>query len=171
MRRVLLIVAALALVAPPPAPRVAAAPRLAGAAPSIDALVARFLRVLANGDWAKLERLRVSEGEYLDIILPGNVEPGEAPRRFPPAKREFFWSLLDGKSRYAEAALLAEHGGRPYRAREVHFRKGTKRYAGFTAHRRLALTVEDAEGSRHELHTGSVAEVSGGYKFVSFVRD
>jgi hypothetical protein len=170
MRRVLLIVAALALVAPP-APRAAAAPRLAGAAPSIDALVGRFLRVLATGDGKKLERLRVSEGEYLDIILPGNVEPGETPRRFPPAKSEFFWSLLDGKSRYAEAALLAEHAGQRYRVREMRFLKGTGQYASFTAHRRLALTVEDSAGSLHELRTGSIAEVAGGFKFVSFVRD
>src|SRR5262245_30437223 len=128
-----------------------AAPRLTGAAPSIDALVGRFLRTLASGDRAKLERLRISEAEYVALILPGNVEPGAPLRRFPPAKSEFFWSLLDGKSRYAEAALLAEHGGQRYRIREMRFLKGTGQYAGFTAHRRLMLTVEDSAGSLHEL--------------------
>jgi hypothetical protein len=169
MRRVaLLVAAALGLVAGLPAE---SAPGLGGAAPSIDTLVGRFLRVLEAGNREKLERLRVSQTEYVDIILPGNVEPGAAPRRFPAAKSEFFWSLLDGKSRYAEAALLAEHGGQRYRVREMRFLKGTGQYAGFTAHRRLALTVEDAAGSLHELRTGSIAEVAGGFKFVSFVRD
>lgn len=148
-----------------------APPAFAGGAPSVDALVHRLLRALAAGDREKLRRLRVSEAEYRDVILPANVEGGAPRRRVPAAKGALFWSLLDTKSRYSELGLLAEHGGQRYRLRGVRFLRGTRRYAGFTAHQRLLLTLEDDAGRTTELRTGSIAELDGVYKFVSFIRD
>lgn len=144
---------------------------LAHAAPSVDALVGRLVGALAARDREALARLRVSEREYRTIIVPGHVEPGRPPQRLPDEASRFFWEMLDTRSRYSAEALLAEFGGQRYRLKGVRFARGTRRYAGYTAHRQLRLILEDGGGAERELRTGSIAEVRGRYKFVSFVRD
>jgi hypothetical protein len=145
--------------------------QLTDAAPSVEELLQRFLAALAERDRIALERLRVSEREYLKIILPGNVEPGTRPQHLPADKARFFWSVMNTKSAYSAQHLLNEFGGQRYRVREVSYAKGKKQYAGFTAYEQLRLTLEDEDGQQRELRTGSIAEVHGSFKFVSFVRD
>ncbi len=143
----------------------------ASAAPSMDALLERFLRALTAKDHDALRRLRVNEKEYLEIIVPGNVEPGQPPQRLTAPTGQYFWNTLDGKSAYSAQALLNEFGGSRYTVRDVTYDKGTKQFAWFTGYRQLRITVEDEQGARHVIETGSVAEVRGKFKFVSFVRD
>jgi hypothetical protein len=145
--------------------------QLTDAAPSVDELVERFLSALAARDRLALERLRVSEREYLKIIFPGNVEPGARPQHMPADKARFFWDLMNTKSAYGAQHLLNQFGGQRYRVKEVAYAKGTRKYAGFTAYEQLRLTLEDEGGQERELRTGSIAEVHGSFKFVSFVRD
>ncbi len=54
---------------------------------------------------------------------------------------------------------------------EFSFENGDTAYAGYTAHRQLRLKVRSSDGTEHELRTGSIAEVAGTYKFISFIRD
>jgi hypothetical protein len=149
----------------------AASGDLEDGARSVEALVGRFLDVLAARDAEALRRLRVSEREYLTIVVPGHVEPGSPPQKLPEEQGRVFWELLDTRSRYAELGLLDEFGGSVLRVKRIDYAKGTHRYAGYTAYRRLVLTLASDDGGERELRTGSIAEVGGRFKFVSFVRD
>jgi hypothetical protein len=144
---------------------------LDGGAPSLEALVGDLLAALAAKDRDALDRLRVSEREYVDVIVPGNVEPGQPPQRMPADKVGYFWASLNTKSLYWEQHLLDEFGGRAYTLKGIDYGKGEKEYAGFRAYRQLRLTLEDEQGLQRDLGTGSAVEVKGKFKFVSFVRD
>lgn len=170
-----LLVTALVLSMPEPArcgaPRVRPRAGLSGGARSTDVLVQRLLNAIQAGDLAALDRLRVTRTEYLDVILPGSVAPGEPPQRMPHETALYFWELLDTKSRYGARQLLADFGGRRYRVTRVAFAKGRRRYAGYEALEQLRLDLVDEHGDSRELATGSIAVVGGVHKFVSFVRD
>jgi hypothetical protein len=144
---------------------------LENAAPSRDVLIERFLEALRTKDKAALHGLRVTEAEYVDLILAGSVEPGEPLRRWPENANRYFWSGFDLKSRYYELYLIGEFGGRAYRVKAVEFDKGSKTYATYSAHRQLRLALEDEAGKDVYLATGSIADVGGQWKFISFIRD
>lgn len=146
-------------------------PKLQNASPSMDALLARFLGALATKDQKALQGLRVNEREYLDIIMAGANGPGKPRKRFPEEKAKYFWDVLNTKSLYSELALLNGYGGRKYTVREVSWAEGVKQFDGYTGYAQLRLTVHDDKGESHEIETGSVAEVGGRYKFVSYVKD
>jgi hypothetical protein len=148
-----------------------AAGTLEHGASSPEELIDRLLAALEDRDLEAMRRLRVTEAEYKRIILPQAMRPEVA---------DFAWGTLNTKSLYYERHLLEQLGGRRYRAGEPSFDKGTKEYAGYRALRqaRVALTPagEDAaEGTGpvapKRLETGSIADVGGRYKFISFVRD
>ena len=152
-------------------PSGAAPPQLQNTAPSMDTLIARFLGALAKKDRKELQRLRVNEREYVGIIMPGSVAPGKAQQTFAGEKAKYFWGVLNEKSVYSEMALLNTHGGRRYKVTDVSWAKGIKQFDGYTGYAQLRLTVQDEKGEFHEIETGSVAEIGGRYKFVSYVRD
>ena len=147
-------------------------PRLQNAAPSIDALIERFLTALEKKDEAALRHLRINEAEYRQIILPGSVPPGTPRRHYREDVTEYFWGTMNGKSAGYEKYLIDEVGGRGYtKVKSVSYHKGETRYAGYTAYKQLRLVVEDAAGEEHEIRTGSIADLDGQYKFISFIRD
>src|SRR5438552_77817 len=74
-----------------PRPAAMAALQLQDAAPSMDVLIARFLTALATKDRSALRRMRVSKREYIDVIMPGSIEPGGIRRTFPDDKATYFW--------------------------------------------------------------------------------
>src|SRR5262245_20923151 len=49
--------------------------QLQNTAPSIDTLITRFLAALTAKDRKALQRLRVNERDYIDVIKPGQIEP------------------------------------------------------------------------------------------------
>jgi hypothetical protein len=171
----LMVLAAL-IVAPRPGSRPADAARqpaakLDGGVPSQTALVERFLDALRKNDASALHDLRVTEAEYLSVILPGSVEPGQPLRAWPQDANRYFWGILDTKSRYSEAHLLEEYGGRTYQRKATEFAKGTKTYATYNAYRQLRLVLTGEDGEDVRLSTGSMAELGGQWKFISFVRE
>jgi hypothetical protein len=171
----LMVLAALVL-APRPGSRPADAARrpaakLEGGVSSQAALVERFLEALRQNDASALHGLRVTETEYLSTILPGSVEPGQPIRAWPPDANQYFWGILDTKSRYSEAHLLEEYGGRIYHLKATEFAKGTKTYATYDAYRQLRLVLTGEDGEDVRLSTGSIAELGGQWKFISFVRE
>jgi len=149
------------------------AERFTGGAASVDALVARFLAALAAKDKDTIHALRVTEAEYLDIVLPGSRDPGRPPHDYDHHDQpsRYFWSVLDTKSVYTEANLIAAWGGEPLELKSIKYRKGTKEYAGYRAYKQLSLMVKRKDGTDDELRIGSIAEVDGQYKFISYVRD
>jgi hypothetical protein len=143
---------------------------LAGAAPSIEKLLDRFLRALAARDGEALRRLRVTEREYRTVIIPGSAPVGQPPQVYSEENGKFLWGLHETKSHYVTADLLARFGGRALRLKGVRYRKGTRRYAWFTAHRRAELRLEDERGKEVLIALGSIVEIDGRYKFVGFQR-
>ena len=147
------------------------AARLQHAAPSIDRLIDDFVQAINGRDKARLRQLRVSQEEYLGVILPGSVEPGERRPQYNQEEAEYLWGILNGKSVYVEANLIASFGGHHAMVTEKQFRKGTKKYADYTAYKQLILTLKDDKGTEATMRIGSVAEVDGQFKFISYVRD
>lgn len=146
-------------------------PPLSGGASSVDELLGKFVNALADNDRRALDDLRVGEEEYRERIMPGSVKPGDPPQKLSPAADQYFWESLNLKSLYSEQGLLNEYGGRAYTIKSVIWRKGIKDYDGFRCYDRLEMTMADADGNERVLSTGSVAEVDGTFKFISFIRD
>ncbi len=147
------------------------AARLEHAAPSIDRLIEDFVQAINDRDKVRLRQLRVSQEEYLGVILPGSVGPGERRPRYNQEEAEYLWGMLNGKSVYVEANLIASFGGHHATVTEKEFRKGMKRYADYTAYKQLILTLKDDKGTEATMKIGSIAEVDGQFKFISYVRD
>jgi len=152
---------------PPPMSR----PRVEGGKASIDDLIAGLLQALAANDRDALRRLRFSEAEYREIIHPGSAEPGQPFKQVSTRGSDFAWGLLNTKSMYYEQFLLSSFGGRRLTVREVKFAGGEKAYAGYRAHKQLRLALETDDGQELLLRTGSIGEVDGQFKFISFIRD
>ena len=143
---------------------------LQGGASSKEELAQRLLKALERKDLEALRRLRVTESEYKDVIMAGTVAAGEALRVFRPEVTDYAWKTLNTKSLYYERYLLHELGGKHYELQDMTFAKGVTDYGTYRAYRQLRLAVTN-DGSPAELATGSIAEVQGRYKFISFIRD
>jgi len=139
--------------------------------PSIDALLERFRDALSRKDKAGLRALRLTQDEYLGIVLPGSVSPGQPWAKYSEQAQKYFWGLLNGKSIYSEAALLNDFGGRSLKVTAVRYHKGTQDYANYRDYKQLVLKIEDDTGNVEQMRLGSVAEIGGQYKFISYVRD
>jgi hypothetical protein len=140
--------------------------------PSAEQLIDRFLGALEHQDPDALRRLRVTETEYREILMPTSVPEGQPLRRPSKEFADLAWGLIDQKSRYYEQSLLSQYGGLQLRLKDVAYDKGEQRYAGYTARRQLRLKLaDDSTGAEFELATGSIVEVAGSYKFVSYIRD
>ena len=148
---------------PPPLPLER---QLSGGAPSADALLDRLLDALAANDEAALHSLRVTESEYLSIIAPGTVPVGAPPRETPKEVSEFYWRLLDAKSRDLGRVLLHDFGGLRFHRKDVRFTRGTKEYAWYTASGETRLLVENDGGVESLVRTGWIAHVGDQYKFI-----
>lgn len=142
-----------------------------GGAGSQQELVDRLLQALKDKDGNALRRLRVSESEYLDIVVAGYVEPGQPRRQLAESWKQYAWANLATRSEQYELRMLQEFGGRDLTVTDMSFEEGAKQYAGYRAYRQLRLTVVDATGAKQQLRTGSIAEVDGQFKFISFIRD
>ena len=148
------------------------AERLSNAEPSEQQLIDRFLGALERRDPDALRKLRVTEAEYREILMPGGVPEGRPLKRPSKALADLAWGLVDTKSRYYEQSLLAEFGGRTLRRKAVAYEGGDRRFANHTVHEQLRLKLEDEVAGREVvLATGSIVEVGGRYKFASFIRD
>ncbi len=157
-----------------PATPPAASPRFDASAPSSQQeLVRQLLKALRAKDEGALRRLRVSESEYREIILPGHVEPGKPLRRLTKEWADYAWESLDVKSHYYERFLLESFGGKTLELEKINYGKEEKEltYATYTAYPQARVALVDDTGKKVELETGSIAQVGGKYKFISFVRD
>lgn len=145
--------------------------RVTGGASTLDGLVERFLVALREGDRETLEKLRLTRDEYICLVMPGHVPPGEPAQRLNPEAAAYFFAVFDTKSRYSREALVKRFAGRALELRGVGFEKGVVDYAGHRAYRRTVLRLVDESGRELELRTGSVVERDGRFKFASYTRD
>jgi hypothetical protein len=145
--------------------------QLNNASDSVEDLIGRFLKALERRDREALNEIRVSKAEYLRIILPGHVPPGQPLKRYSSTMRRWAWSNLDTKSNFYESFFLNTLGGKQFTLERFEYREGTQEFARYKGHKQLELTVRDSSGEEHEVRTGSVVEMDGKYKFVSYIRD
>lgn len=141
------------------------------AAPSVAVLLERFLEAIERKDGRALTKLRVTEKEYRDFIMPGSAKQGLPPQFMAERDSKFFWDLLNTKSVHATEALLMHHGGKAYRLKDVRFAKGRTQYLWYEAYRAPELTLEDDAGRTVTLAVGAIADVNGSYKFVGMNED
>ena len=106
---------------------------LRDAASSKEELAQRLLDALERKDLQALRRLRVTETEYKDVILPGSVEAGQQLRDYTPDVADYAWKTLNTKSLYYERYLLAQLGGKHLAYRDMSFAKGVADYATYRA--------------------------------------
>jgi len=151
--------------------RAEAAVGLRDGARSVDELMQDLVLAIRENDADALRRLRVSEEEYRQVILPGSVAPSEPPQRYAVDFENYLWGALDAKNRHSERDLLMQWGGRTLSVEKASFGKGVRTYRGYTAHSRLDLTLRDDHGAEVRFAMGSIAEVGNRYKFISFIRD
>src|SRR5690349_19033418 len=104
---------------------------LVNGAPSIDALLERFRDAVSRKDKAALRALRLTQDEYLGIVRPGSVPPGQPWTTYSEQAQEYFWGTLNGKSIYSEANLLNDFGGRDFTVKAVRYQKGVQDYANY----------------------------------------
>jgi len=140
----------------------------ADGAPSVDALMDEFVQALSQKDMDALSRLRVTNAEYVDLIVPGTVPVGKPPRQVSNNPKEFFWRMLDTKNHYFAEELLNLYGGRTYRSRQLTFSKPAKEYAWYKAHGEVRLDLEGDDDVTYHVRSGWVAEVDGKYKFIGY---
>jgi hypothetical protein len=145
--------------------------RLEHAAPSVDKLIDDFVAAINDKDKARLRQLRVSQDEYVGVILSGSVEPGGHRPHYNQEEIEYLWGILNGKSIFAESNLIASFGGHHATVTEKEFRKGVHKYADYTAYKQLILTLKDDQGTEATMRIGSIVELDGQFKFISYVRD
>lgn len=149
-----------------------AAPRgLTGGAASLDELVDAFLAELRARDREGLEALRVNEEEYRSILVPGSVDPGKPPQKMSEDGLRYFWTEMSQKSAAHREAILKAFGGRSLARVRYGFEKGVRDFAGYRAYEKLVLVLRDEKGAEVEIHTGSIVERDGRFKFASFIRD
>lgn len=137
-----------------------------GAAPSIDALLDQLLQAVMANDEQSLHRLRVTESEYLTIIVPWTVEEGRPARTIPEQSATFYWRMLDAKSRDMARLMLQQFGGKKLQSRQPEYTNGVQKYGGYTAYGQVRLPVVNEQGKEALLRSGTIAEVAGGYKFI-----
>jgi len=154
-----------------PAHTKTAAPTLSGGAKSKEELVSRLVDALSHQDAEKLRALRVNQEEYVGIILPGSVPKGQPLRKWPPDVTGYFFRDMDTKCRYAEQHLLELFGGHDMTVESFEFERGTTQFANYVAYRQLRVKLKDTTSKEADLATGSIAEVNGRYKFISFLAD
>lgn len=133
---------------------------------SKDALIDAWLDALANGDEQALHRLRVNRREYLEVLMPWNVKPGDPPRQYSAEPSEYFWQLLDTRSRDWGHAMIARYGGTRFRPVELTFSGPVREYAGYRAHGLVRLRAENEDGEPVTVDGPFIAEVAGTYKFI-----
>jgi hypothetical protein len=145
--------------------------KVQGGAASIGELLSKFLAALAAQDRDALQRLRFTEDEYREVILPGSTEVGKPFKQVTPRTSDLAWELLNTKNVYSEQFLLTSFGGHGFTVVSMKFAKGEQAYAGYHAYKQLRLAVQADDGREIEIRTGSIGEVDGQYKFISYIRD
>lgn len=137
---------------------------LTGGYPSRDSLVTAMLAATAARDTAALVRMRLTAAEYAWLYYPAHIYTAP-PYELDPGT---FWMMIEGNSNKGLGRLLHHRGGnrivlRSYQCEASEaVRLPVREWNRCT----LQLTVNRVEGN--EQLFGSIVEIGGRYKFVSY---
>jgi adenine-specific DNA methylase len=140
---------------------------LANAQASAEALSRNFLKALANKDMESIKALRLTKDEFCQYVFP------ELPSsKLPNVTCDFVWQQATLKSLSGLSEMYPEHQGKKYEFVALRFEKGTDSYPTYNVHKETHLMVKDETGKQQELRLfGSILEMDGRYKLISFVID
>ncbi len=132
---------------------------------SVDDLVLAFLEAVAIKDAAALRSLLVSEREFNEWLWP------EFPMSDPSMNvpEGFAWQNLASKSDKGLRAILKVLGGKSYTARNIRFLDPEEKYRSFKVLSGTRLDLTNARETLTDISfLGSVVELNGTYKFMSY---
>ncbi len=138
---------------------------------SEERLVDQLIAALASNDPQLLHSLRVNREEYVSVIVPWTVPSGQPPRQVRDKVAEFYWQLIDSRSRDFGRMALKEFGGQKLKRVSYSFSEAPVEYAGYRAKGELRVEVENERGAPATVHSGWVAEIGGRYKLLGFEWD
>jgi len=138
-------------------------------ASSVQQLVEELLVTLHANDKSALQKLRVNEDEYREIIVPGSVKPGETPPHYSSEWMSFLWGSLNERNRHVEQRMLDSLGGKDLALQATTFGP-EHQFAGYKTYTKLVVTATGDDGKQVKLELGSVAEVNGRCKFLALAR-
>ena len=119
---------------------------LSDAPTSPDALVQRLIAALEKNDETALHAVRVNEREYRELIAPGTVPQGNPPRETDAKVTEFYWRMVDAKSRDLGRELLKAYGGQRMTIVSIEYTKQPLEYAWYHAQGEVRVHVKNSEG-------------------------
>jgi hypothetical protein len=141
---------------------------LAHTKPSIEALSEEVLAKVYEKDIATLEQLELTKEEFKRFIWPH--VPWSNPETNMPF--EYYWRDIHQKSTWALRRVLVQNGGKKYDLIRVYFAKGVRDYNHARLYRDTRLVVKDEAGEEKELNIfGSVLELNGAYKILSYIHE
>jgi hypothetical protein len=144
-----------------------AAPPLAHAQPSAEALARAVLDAVELGDETTLRAVALSEEEFREYVWP--ELPASRPERNLPLS--YVWSDLHQKSERSLRTTLAEYGGWHYTLIGLRFDAETTDYVAFKVHRQAVFRVSRGPDTREVRVCGSMIEMNGAWKVFSYVID
>lgn len=135
-----------------------------GAARSRDALVARVMEAVADGNAAALHALTVNAAEFGQLYFPTSIY-SRKPYAQPP---EVTWLLMDQNSRKGLVRLLREYGGQSLVV-AGHDCGGEPKVEGPNRiHEHCRVRIRGADGRVEEVRLfGSIIERAGRFKLMS----
>jgi hypothetical protein len=141
---------------------------LAGAEPSRDALVQRYIAALETQDTATLGRMLVTRDEFAFLYYP------TTPQGFPPYRLDpgLMWELLQKGNRGGLTKALRERGGEPigvsgYECDTIPSREGRNTIWGPCVVLRKPREGEQGDPIRERLFV-QIMERDGRYKFLNY---
>lgn len=143
----------------------AAAPRLEGGAPTLEALGAAVWAGLTAGDTAALEGLRLSEHEHNDLVWP---EQPAAQEPSAAQSLDFWWENIQLRNRAALTELLRAHGGSELALEAVECPGEPRSYASFRALTDCRLVLTGPGGRRRLQAFRHVIVMDGRHKVVRY---
>jgi hypothetical protein len=138
---------------------------LAGGAPSVDSLIARFIHALETSDTADLVRMAITREEFAFLYYPTN------PQSMPPydLRPGLMWFMHQTGSDRGLSRLLSDRAGVPlgfqgYHCDQVTSQQGENLVSGPCVIRRVSAPGDTVE----ERLFGLVLQRNGETKFVSY---
>jgi hypothetical protein len=142
---------------------------LHGGAGSIDELIDKAVTAMARRDTATLNDLLVGHQEWEEYLYPEFGIYYPAARDPRPEVRDFLWTNHSLSSDKALRRSLDRYSRERLTFDSVHFEDTAQVFHTYTIHQGTVAKAHDREHKEHELRCfGSIVEMNGVYKFLSF---
>jgi hypothetical protein len=140
---------------------------LASGSESRDALVRRFARAVERHDTADLRAMVMSRAEFAYLYYP-HTRYTRRPYELPP---ELLWFTIEQNSEKGIVRVLRRLGGQPLGVRSVECEDEPEAVGPARLWNRCLVRRAGSDGGAGERLFGSIMELDGRYKFVSYANE